>query len=60
VSVEDAKEAARLCALNALAAVKSEAGSLENVRRIAKVTGYVASAEGFNNQPEVINGARRT
>ncbi len=56
VSVEDAKEAARLCALNALAAVKSEVG-LENVRRIAKVTGYVASAEGFTGQPEVMNGA---
>ena len=57
VSVEDAKEAARLCALNALAAARVEAGSLENVRRIVKVTGYVASAAGFNGQPEVINGA---
>ena len=57
VSVEDAKEAARLCGLNALTAVKSEAGSLENMRRVAKITGYVASAEGFNGQPEVINGA---
>ena len=57
VSVEDAKEAARLFALNALAAVKTEAGSLENVRAASKVTGYVASAEGFNGQPEVMNGA---
>lgn len=57
VSVEDAKEAARLCALGALAAVKAEAGTLENVRRIVKVAGYVASAAGFNNQPEVMNGA---
>ena len=56
VSVEEAKEAARLCALNALAAI-AEAGSLENVRRVVKVTGYVASAAGFNRQPEVINGA---
>src|SRR5918998_3193764 len=56
VSVEEAKEAARLCALNALAALEAEAGSLENVR-IVKVTGYVASAAGFNRQPEVINGA---
>ena len=56
VSVEAAKEAARLCALNALAAI-AEAGSLENVRRVVKVTGYVASATGFNRQPEVINGA---
>ena len=57
VSVEEAKEAARLCALNALAAVEAEAGSLENVRRVVKVTGYVASTAGFNRQPEVINGA---
>ena len=57
VSVEDAKEAARLCTLNALAAVKVEAGSLENVHRLTKVTDYVASAEGFNGQPEVMNGA---
>ena len=57
VSVEEAKEAARLCVLNALAAVKAEAGSLEDVRRVVKVTGYVASAAGFNDQPEVMNGA---
>ena len=57
VSVEEAKEASRLCTLNALAAVEAEAGSLENVRRVVKVTGYVASAAGFNRQPEVINGA---
>ncbi len=57
VSVEEAKEAAHLCALNALAAVKAEVGTLENARRIARVTGYVASATGFNGQPEVMNGA---
>ena len=57
VSVEEAKEAARLCALGALAAVKAEAGTLENVNRVVKVTGYVASAAGFNDQPEVMNGA---
>ena len=57
VSLEEAKEAARLCALGALAAVKAEAGTLENVNRVVKVTGYVASAAGFNDQPEVMNGA---
>jgi enamine deaminase RidA (YjgF/YER057c/UK114 family) len=57
VSVEEAKEAARLCVLNALAAVKAEVGTLENARSIAKVTGFVASAAGFNAQPEVMNGA---
>ena len=57
VSVEEAKEAALLCTLNALAAVEADAGSLEGVRRVLKVTGYVASASGFTRQPEVINGA---
>jgi enamine deaminase RidA (YjgF/YER057c/UK114 family) len=57
ISVEDAKEAARLCTLNALAAVKAEAGSLENVGRVVKVTGYIASVAGFNDQPQVMNGA---
>ena len=57
VSIEEAQEAARLCALNALAAVKAEAGSLENLSRVVKVTGYVASAAGFNGQPGVMNGA---
>jgi enamine deaminase RidA (YjgF/YER057c/UK114 family) len=57
VSVEEAKEAARLCALNALATVEAETGSLANVRRVVKVTGYVASAASFNGQPEVMNGA---
>ena len=56
VSAEEAKEAARLCAINALAAIKTEAG-LENVRRVVKITGYVASAAGFNDQPGVMNGA---
>lgn len=56
VSAEEAKEAARLCAINALAAVEAEAG-LKNVRRVVKVTGYVSSAAGFNDQPMVLNGA---
>jgi len=57
VSVDEAKEAARLCALNALAAVAAEAGGLSGISRIVKVTGYVASAPGFNGQPDVLNGA---
>ena len=56
VSAEEAKEAARLCAINALAAVEAEAG-LKNVRRVVKMTGYVSSAAGFNDQPMVLNGA---
>ena len=57
VSVEDAQKAARICALNALAAAASEAGSLDDISKIVKVTGYVASATGFNDQPGVLNGA---
>lgn len=57
VSVEDAYEAAKICALNCLGIVKSLAGNLDNVEKIVKVVGYVNSAEGFNQQPKVINGA---
>ena len=57
VSLEEAQHAARLCTLNALAAVASVAGGLERISRIVKVVGYVASAPGFNGQPQVVNGA---
>jgi enamine deaminase RidA (YjgF/YER057c/UK114 family) len=57
VTLEKAKGAARLCALNALAAAAAVAGGLNQIARVVKVTGYVASAPGFNSQPEVINGA---
>src|SRR3712207_9513336 len=57
VTLEEAQEAARLCALNALAAAAAEAGGLNNISRIVKVTGFVASAQGFNGQPQVLNGA---
>lgn len=49
--------AARLCAINALSQIKAAVGSLENVRRIFRVEGYVQSAEGFVGQPQVLNGA---
>ena len=57
VTLEEAKQAARRCALNALAAAAAEAGGLDRVARVVKVTGYVASAPDFNRQPEVLNGA---
>jgi enamine deaminase RidA (YjgF/YER057c/UK114 family) len=56
VSPEDAKSLARMCALNALAAVHSLVG-IDTVARVVKVVGFVASAPGFNGQPGVINGA---
>ena len=56
VSVDDAKAAASLCALNCLAAVHDLVG-LDELVRVVKVTGFVASAPGFTDQPTVINGA---
>jgi enamine deaminase RidA (YjgF/YER057c/UK114 family) len=57
VSPDDAKDLARIAALNALAAIKAELGSLSLVRRVVKVVGFVASAPDFSGQPGVINGA---
>jgi enamine deaminase RidA (YjgF/YER057c/UK114 family) len=57
VDVEQATACARQCALNALAAVKAEVGSLARVRRVVKVVVYVASAPDFTAQPQVANGA---
>lgn len=57
VTPEEAKESARLCAMNALAAAAEKAGGLDNLRDVVKVTGFVASAPGFNGQPGVLNGA---
>lgn len=57
VTAEEAKELARTCALNALAAVKSAVGDLDQVARVVKVVGFVASAPDFTGQPGVVNGA---
>lgn len=53
----DGWNAARLCAVNALAQIKACLGSLELVRQIVRVEGYVNSAPGFHAQPQVVNGA---
>jgi enamine deaminase RidA (YjgF/YER057c/UK114 family) len=57
VTPEDAKELAQICALNALAAVKTIAGDLDRIARVVKVVGFVASAPDFTAQPAVVNGA---
>lgn len=57
ITLEQGYEAAQVCVINCLAAVKSVAGSLNNIEKIVKVVGFVNSAPGFNNQPKVINGA---
>ncbi len=57
VSPERAKEMAELCALNAIAAVRSVVGDLDRVVRVVKVVGFVASDPAFTGQPGVVNGA---
>ncbi|WP_119067594.1 RidA family protein [Rubrobacter indicoceani] len=59
VSPEEATRLAWLCALNALSAAASVSGGPENLASVVKVVGFVASAGGFNGQPQVINGASR-
>lgn len=53
----DAAKAAEICALNCLAAIKSEIGSLDKIKRVVKLTVFINSAEGFTNQPQAANGA---
>lgn len=57
VTVEEGREAARRCALQALAALRGVLGSLDDVRGIVKLDVFVASAPGFTDQPAVANGA---
>ena len=57
VTLEQGQEAARRCAIQALAALLAELGSLDRVRKVVKVEVFVASAEGFTDQPKVANGA---
>lgn len=57
VTIEQAATLARQCALQALAIVRGELGSLDKVVRVIRVGGFVASAEGFIDHPKVVNGA---
>ncbi len=57
LTVEQGYEASRIALLNALAIIRQELGTLDRVRRIVRMTGHVASAEGFVQHPAVINGA---
>lgn len=56
-SVEDGYEAAKICALNCLAAAKSVIGDLDKIEKVVKVVGFVNSEAGFTDQPKVVNGA---
>ena len=57
LDLEDGRAAARTCAVNVLAALKAELGELSRVRRVVKVTGFVASTPDFTDHPKVINAA---
>jgi enamine deaminase RidA (YjgF/YER057c/UK114 family) len=57
VGLEDGRAAARTCAVNVIAALKAELGQLSQVRRIVKVTGFVACTPEFTDAPKVINAA---
>ncbi len=57
LTLEEAQAAARICALNCLGIIRSVAGSLDKVKQIVKVTGFVASGEGFTGQTQAVDGA---
>ncbi|RMH31487.1 MAG: RidA family protein [Nitrospirae bacterium] len=57
LTIQEGYESARLALLNALAIVKQHTGALDRVKRIVRLTGYVASASDFVEQPAVVNGA---
>ena len=57
ITVDEARECARVAALNGLAAAKSLLGSLDRVKRIVRVAGYVRSGDAFKDHPKVVNGA---
>lgn len=57
LTVEQGQAAARLCILNTLTRLEKHLGSLDRVKSVVKLLGFVASAPGFDRQPQVINGA---
>ena len=57
ISIDEAVDAARVCALNILAQTKAALGDLDRIARVIKLGGFVNGAPGFTDQPKVINGA---
>lgn len=57
VTEQQAKQAARLAALNAIASLRAACGGLDSVEQVVRLTGYVLSAPGFSRQPWVVDGA---
>jgi enamine deaminase RidA (YjgF/YER057c/UK114 family) len=57
VSLDEAKEDARIATINTLSVLKAHVGSLDKIKRCIKITGYVASSHDFTEQPKVLNAA---
>ena len=57
VEIEPAYNAAKICTLNALSAIKGVIGDLDKIKQVVRVVGYVASVPTFTQQPAVVNGA---
>lgn len=57
LTVEQGQQVARICVLNGLSQIKEVIGNLDRISRIVRVEGYIHSAAGFTNQPQVLNGA---
>ena len=57
LSLEDGRDAARLCLINILAALEGNGCSLDSVSRVVKLTGFVQSSPEFHDQPKVLNAA---
>ena len=57
VSEEEAYQSPRVASINALAVIAKELGGFDRLKQIVKLTGYIASAQGFNAQAAVVNGA---
>ena len=57
ITLDEAREAAHQCMVNMLSRLSTDLGDLERIERWVKLTGFVASAPGFNSQPQVINAA---
>ena len=58
-TIEEGQDAARICALNALSTLQDYLGDLNKIKSVVKTLGFVASADNFNQQPKVIDGASR-
>ena len=57
LSQDDGYQAARQCALNAIAQLKAGSGNLDKIQKIVRIEGYVHCADGFRGHPQVLNGA---